>query len=186
MRKLPLILILGIVIVAAISGCSKGDNNWDDYAEWRNANNSWLDEKKKLTNPDGTPYYTELRPGYDKGQYALAHWFNDRSATAGNLTPYWTSTVDVKYIGHFYNDVPFDSSYLMKESYGDSIFRTGLSGVISGWGIVLQEMHVGDSVEVLIPYQSGYGATGYGSVPPYSNLRFNIKLTNIPYWETKQ
>ena len=74
----------------------------------------------------------------------------------------------------------------MKESYGDSLYRTDLSKVISGWGIVLQEMHVGDSVEVLIPYQSAYGAIGYGSVPPYSNLKFNIKLVDIPYWETKQ
>ncbi len=185
MRKLPLLFTLGVIIAVVVSACSK-DTTWEDYAEWRNANNSWLDDCKEKTNPDGTPYYTLLRPGYDKGQYVLAHWFNDRSETAGNLSPYWTSTVDVKYIGRYYTDVAFDSSYLLKESYGDSIFRTGLSSVISGWGIVLQEMHVGDSVEVLIPYQSAYGATGYGSIPPYSNLKFNIKLVNIPNWETKQ
>ncbi|MDE6458565.1 MAG: hypothetical protein K2L31_08210 [Muribaculum sp.] len=123
MRKLPLILILGIVIAVAVSAC-KNDNNWEDYAEWRDANNSWLEEKKSLTNPDGTPYYTEIRPGYDKGQYVLAHWFNDRSATAGNLSPYWTSTVDVKYIGRFYNDIAFDSSYLLTESYGCRLYTT--------------------------------------------------------------
>ncbi len=186
MRKLPLFLILGIVLAAIASACHNGDDNWDDYADWRNTNNSWLDEQQKRTDTDGSPYYTKIVPGYDKGQYVLAHWFNNRSATQGNLKPYWTSTVDVKYIGRFYNDAAFDSSYLMKESYGDSLYRTDLSKVISGWGIVLQEMHVGDSVEVLIPYQSAYGAIGYGSVPPYSNLKFNIKLVDIPYWETKQ
>lgn len=173
-------------MVAAATACKNHDNNWDDYADWREANNSWLDEQKKRTNPDGTPYYQEIRPVYDQGQYVLAHWFNNRSETAGNLKPYYTSTVDVKYIGRRYNDTAFDSSYLMKESYGDSIFRTSLSGVISGWSIALQAMHVGDSVEVLIPYQSGYGATGYGSIAPYSNLRFNMKLVDIPFWETKQ
>lgn len=184
MNKLPLLFII-CVVAAFVAGCHD-DNNWNDYAEWRNANNAWLEEQQQLTNADGSAYYQVVRPTYDKGQYVLMHWFNDRSATAGNLTPYYTSTVDVKYIGRYYNSVAFDSSYKATATYGDSIFRTSLSGVISGWGIALQEMHVGDSVEIIVPYQSGYGSTGYSSVPPYSNLKFNIKLVDIPYWEIKQ
>jgi FKBP-type peptidyl-prolyl cis-trans isomerase FklB len=115
------------------------------------------------------------------------HWFNDRSKTAGNLQPYYTSTVDVKYIGRLYNDEAFDSSYLLTETYGDSIYRTKVTAVISGWTIALQEMHVGDSVEVIIPYQSAYGLSGSGTaVLPFSNLKFNIKLVDIPYWEINQ
>ncbi len=183
MRKLPFIFIFP-VIVALATGCND-DNNWEDYADWRNANNAWMEQESKRANADGSPYYTTIRPDYDKGQYVLVHWFNDRAATAGNLSPYYTSTVDVKYIGRNYQDEAFDSSYLLT-AYGDSIFRTTLSGVISGWGIALQQMHVGDSVQVIVPYQSGYGTTGYGNILPYSNLQFNIKLVDIPYWETKQ
>lgn len=86
----------------------------------------------------------------------------------------------VKYIGRFYNGTAFDSSYLQT----DSIFETKLSSVVSGWQIALQNMHVGDSCEVVIPYQSAYGSTGYSSVPPYSNLVFHMKLKDIPDWET--
>ena len=61
----------------------------------------------------------------------LAHWFNDRKLTQGNLKPYYTSTVDVKYIGRLYNDEPFDSSYTLMADYGDSIFRTKVGRVIA-------------------------------------------------------
>ncbi|MDE6074493.1 MAG: FKBP-type peptidyl-prolyl cis-trans isomerase, partial [Muribaculaceae bacterium] len=51
--------------------------------------------------------------------------------------------------------------------------------------IALEKMHVGDSVEVIIPYQAGYGASSSGSILPYSTLRFGIKLVNIPYYEVR-
>ena len=109
------------------------------------------------------------------------HWFNDRNSTAGNLKPYYTSTVAVKYIGRLYNNEAFDSSYLAP----DSLFKTKVNSVIPGWTIALQEMHVGDSVEVIIPYQSAYGTSGTGKILPFSNLKFNIKLVDITNWETK-
>ena len=110
------------------------------------------------------------------------HYFNDRSLTEGNLTPLSTSTVSVKYIGRLYNNEPFDSSYLAT----DSLFTTKVGDVISGWGIALQHMRVGDSVRVVIPYQQAYGATQSGSILPYSNLQFDIKLVDIPLYETKR
>lgn len=155
----------------------KDDNNLDDYKEWRSLNNNWLSE---LELSSGS-YYRKVIPSYDKGQYVLMHWFNDRNTTAGNLQPYYTSTVAVKYIGRLYNDEAFDSSYLAT----DSLFVTKVNAVIPGWTIALQEMHVGDSVEVVIPYQSAYGTTGSGKILPFSNLKFNIKLVDIPNWETK-
>jgi FKBP-type peptidyl-prolyl cis-trans isomerase FklB len=46
-------------------------------------------------------------------------------------------------------------------------------------------MHVGDSVEVVIPYQLGYGTTITGSIPPYSMLKFNMRLVDIPYYQAR-
>ena len=123
MKKLPLIFLFIGLVVGFIS-CSEEDENWNEYKEWRNTNNAWLTEQGKRLNPDGTRYYDTIRPDYDKGQYVLAHWFNDRKLTQGNLKPYYTSTVDVKYIGRLYNDEPFDSSYTLMADYGDSIFRS--------------------------------------------------------------
>lgn len=180
MKRLPFLALL-IGIVAIISSCNKSDTTWDDYADWRNINNSWLAEQGLKKASDGTPYYDTIRPTYDPGNYVLAHWFNDRSKTAGNLVPYSTSTVSVKYIGKLYNEVAFDSSYRNT----DSIFITKVNAVIAGWTSVLQQMHVGDTIEVVIPYQSAYGATGSGIIKPYSTLVFGIKLVDIPAYEIK-
>ena len=175
MKKFPIITFFVIAIVTLIS--CKDDNNLDDYQEWRNLNNNWLAEIELSSGS----YYSKVVPSYDKGQYVLMHWFNDRNSTAGNLKPYYTSTVAVKYIGRLYNNEAFDSSYLAP----DSLFKTKVNSVIPGWTIALQEMHVGDSVEVIIPYQSAYGTSGTGKILPFSNLKFNIKLVDITNWETK-
>ena len=112
-------------------------------------------------------------------------YLNDRSKTVGNLSPMLTSTVDVKYIGRLYNDVPFDSSFTNTASYGDSLFRTTPGEVIQGWTIALMNMRVGDSARIIIPYMLGYGASGSGSIPPYSTLVFDVKLVDIPYYEVR-
>lgn len=181
MKKLPILFAGTVLVATAFASCnSDDDSNWDTYREWREANNAWLDEQAKRTEDGSTDlYFTRVVPPYDQGSYVLMHWFNDRSLTAGNLKPYSTSTVAVKYIGHFYNGTAFDSSYLQT----DSIFTTKVSAVVPGWQIALQNMHVGDSCEVVIPYQSAYGANGYSSMPPYSNLVFHMKLKDIPAWE---
>lgn len=190
MRKLPIILCLTALIAIATScKLDPEDDAWEYYEEWRNANTEWLQQQAARTNEDGTLYYQYVYPEWDASAYVLIHYFNDRNATAGNLSPLYTSTVDVKYKGQLYNDVAFDSSYLRTAEYGDSIFRTQFTNMISGWTIALMDMHVGDSCEVIIPYQQGYGASGHSTttgtvgVPPYSTLKFNIKLVDIPGYE---
>lgn len=185
MKKIPFIALLGIVITWAFTACNDdNESNWEEYREWREANNSWLDEMKSLIDPEtGELFYQTVTPVYDNTSWVLMHWYNDRSATADNLVPLYTSTVDVKYIGRTYDDEAFDSSYL-NTTYGDSIYRTSLGNVINGWGIALQQMHVGDSVDVIIPYALAYGTSGSSSINPYSNLKFSIKLVDIPYYQT--
>ncbi len=182
MKKFPFFALIFAMCVAVVS-CKDEEETWEKYKDWREINNAWLKEQETLT-VDGKLFYEKLTPSYDKGNFILVHWFNDREKTKNNLSPYYTSIVDVKYIGRLYNDVPFDSSY-NNTTYGDSIFRTKVSSVIAGWTAVLQEMHVGDSVEIVVPYQSAYGASSSGIIDPYSNLKFNIKLVDIPYWEAK-
>ncbi len=110
--------------------------------------------------------YQTLTPAWNTSANVLIRYLNDRSKTVGNLSPMLNSTVDVKYIGRLYNDVPFDSSYLQTASYGDSLFRTQPSSVIQGWTIALLDMRVGDSARVVIPYNLGYGSSGSGVIPP--------------------
>lgn len=184
MRKFVNAVLLSALVGMFTSGCGNDDNNWEDYTDWRNANNAWIEDQAALTNPDGTPYYQRIVPEWDPAAYVLIHYFNDRSLTQGNLSPMYTSTVDVKYIGSLYDGTVFDNSYANTEP-ADSIYRTSLNNVIQGWTIALEDMRVGDTCEVVIPWQQGYGNQGSGAIRPYSALKFGIKLVNIDAYEIR-
>lgn len=160
--------------------CSTDDeeSTWEEYTQWRELNEAWLEEQAARTNDDGTPLYTKVVPVWNNNTYVLMRWYNDTLKTRNNLSPIYTSTVDVKYYGQLYTDEPFDSSYLSL-SPADSVSRFQLNQVISGWAIAMERMHVGDSVEVLVPYIAGYGSTSTDVILPYSALKFQIKLVNV-------
>ena len=185
MRKLPLFFIL--ILAAFVSSClSESESIWEQYAEWREANESWYNEQKVRIDSNGLKYYTEISPVWDTTKSVLIHYFNNRKLTEGNLSPLYTSTVDVKYKGYLYNDEPFDSSYSLTASYGDSVYRTTCNKVIQGWIVALENMRVGDSCEVVMPYSMAYESQDLGTIKPYSALRFHIKLVDIPFYETKE
>lgn len=185
MKKFPFIILLLSFVLTGLMSCvgNESDDYWKKYKKWREANQLWLEEQGTLKNADGTNYYEVLHPVWDERSYVYIHYYNDRELTKDNLSPLYTSTVDVKYIGYLYDGTPFDSSYLSTDP-ADSILRTKVSGVINGWTIALSDMHVGDSCEVIIPYQYAYGETGYNLIQPYSALRFKIKLVDIYAYET--
>lgn len=182
MNKLHLLLpAIATAILASMAACNS-DDTWSEYEEWRQTNDQWFQSQLNLQESDGSLFYTRLAPQWDKTSYILIHYFNDRTLTEGNLSPLYTSTVNVKYIGRLYNGEPFDSSYV-NTTYGDSIFQTKLSDVIAGWTIALEDMRVGDSARIVIPQGLAYGGSSQGIIQPYSALEFDIKLVDIPYYE---
>lgn len=184
MKKSPLYTLL-IATLSMLASCSlDDDDNTDSVTLWANENVEWYEAQKELKNPDGTPYYTVVSPPWSPSSEILMHWFNDRALTAGNLTPLETSTVDCKYLLRLYNGVAVDSSYTNRATYGDSLFRTKVTGVIDGWQIALQSMKAGDSVRIVMAYPEGYGASTAGIIPAYSSLQFDMKLVDIPFYET--
>lgn len=183
MNKLPIIILLLASICAGFASCSNEEEDlWDEYKEWRATNENWLLEQIAKKDADGSDFYTKVVPEWNSNAYVYIHYFNDRRLTSGNLSPMYTSTVDVKYIGRLCDGTAFDSSYL-NTSPADSIYRTKLSDVVQGWTIALSDMHVGDSCEVLIPYQFAYGSSGQGAIKPFSALQFNIKLVDVAGYE---
>lgn len=179
MKKLVYILLLAVL--AAACSDDKNVETMKKYKQWYEDNNTWVAEQAARTNPDGTPYFQRVSPSWQPGAYVLMHWFGDQRANEGNLVPLYTSKVSTIYHGRLYNDVAFDSSYAQV----DSLSTFAVSGVIAGWQIALQNMHVGDSVLVVIPQAQGYGPSGSGSIPPYSALQFSMKLVDIPTYEIK-
>lgn len=177
--------LLGIIalVAAALVACTGDDETtWDKYTDYREANNAWLVEMQGLKNSDGTPYYNIVVPDWNPGSFILMHYFNDRAETEGNLTPLYTSTVDVRYYLHLYDGEPADSSTNLTTN-GPGIYRAQVNSLIQGWAVALSEMRCGDTVEIIVPYGLAYGAQSVGSILPYSNLRFNMRLVDIPYYE---
>ncbi len=185
MKKYSIVALMGVALFApamALVSCSLDDNddNFADDEEWQKQNTEFYTEQANRKNTDGTSYYEKIIPQWDANASVLIHYFT--KGTTGLPAPMLTSTVDVKYRGHLINNVAFDSSYLAT-SPGDSIYRTSLSNVIAGWQIALANMHPGDSAEVIIPSDQGYGSTATSNIPANSTLIFNVKLVDIVSYE---
>ncbi|MBO5052745.1 MAG: FKBP-type peptidyl-prolyl cis-trans isomerase [Muribaculaceae bacterium] len=186
--KLTAIAALLALSAPIFTACNDDDSSKTDanYAAWNKANQAWLDEQQNRLDENGKAYYKKVVPTWNSSAYVLIHQFNDPEETKDNLVPLLTSTVDVRYRVTLYDGTPIDSSSTITSPVPGAL-RTQLnsSGLISGWKIALTHMHVGDTCEIIIPYAQAYGITGLNTVKPYSNLVFNMRLLDIPYYEVK-
>lgn len=186
--KLTAIVALLALSAPIFTACNDDDSSKTDanYAAWNKANQAWLDEQQNRLDENGKAYYKKVVPTWNSSAYVLIHQFNDPEETKDNLVPLLTSTVDVRYRVTLYDGTPIDSSSTITSPVPGAL-RTQLnsSGLISGWKIALTHMHVGDTCEIIIPYAQAYGITGLNTVKPYSNLVFNMRLLDIPYYEVK-
>lgn len=176
MKKLFVIAALALA-VASISSCKEDSSQktWEDYQKWREDNKTWFAQQETLKDENGKLFYEKLSPVWAPGRYILIHRYGNPAENQGNLVPDLTSTVTARYIGRLYNDEKFDSGQI----------SSPLSGLIEGWQIAMCNMHVGDSVKIVVPYQSAYGTSSQGKILPYSALAFNMKLVDIPAYEVR-
>ncbi len=58
-------------------------------------------------------------------------------------------------------------------------FTLGTNAVIPGFEQGVTGMKVGAVRRLVVPPAMAYGATGSGSIPPNSNLVFEVELTNV-------
>lgn len=172
-----------MLAAAGVTACSETDayDVYEDYSEWRGENDTWLSEQESLLDKDGKPFYSRLSPVWAPNEYVLIHWFNDRDETEGNLSPMLTSWVTTKYNLYLCDDTRVDTS----ENQENGEFTAQLSTMISGWKIAMMNMHVGDTVQLVVPYASAYGISSTPSIPPVSVLRFNVRLADIPAYEVR-
>ena len=99
MKKI-LYIVAAVIALGAVAACTDDDNNkttWEQYADWRQTNITWLEQQQARTNPDGTPYYEVVTPSWYSGAYVLMHRFGE--SNKNNLRPLSTSTIDVIYQG---------------------------------------------------------------------------------------
>ena len=173
---LPLVAVAMMAAVPVLSSCDDDDDqskNWETYKEWREDNQAWFDAQAAATGADGQSLFKKYTPSYNAAGTFLMRFIGDPAENAGNLQPLFTSTATVNYQVHLYDGTRIDSA---------ANYTSQLSSVylIAGWSEMIMRMHVGDSIEAILPYGLGYGSTGSTSVNPYSALRFNIRLTDVP------
>ena len=104
----------------------------------------------------------------------------------GTTSPLYTDSVRVSYRGRLIPTVSYPQGSVFDETYEGSYSRstTGVldnqvSNFRDGFATALQHMHVGDYWRVYIPYQLGYGASDYLSVPAYSVMIFDVSLIDF-------
>lgn len=182
-----------------MNSCSDDDDNeideeWKAYNEdivAKTAAKSEYKPRKSLTG-NGTLYwkYTDFFDMEDEK-------YNPKTTPSTKITdtgtPYVTDSVIVRYEGWYF--LKDGTKYIFDSTEGDNNSQAGrlftlsslAQGGVMGWVDMLQYMHEGEAVEVCIPYQLGYGTTGYytstgiQTIPGYTTLWFRIKLLKILY-----
>ena len=106
---------------------------------------------------------TIIAHGYGRAavsrDYADVHttlWLYDEEAPGGRGTEIWTSG----------GEQPFQ-------------FQLGRGQVIKGWDLGVPCMRIGETRELIIDPELGYGAAGKLPVPPDARLLFNIELIRL-------
>ena len=148
-------------VLVALMSCNTENSS---YEQWRLDNQAayeavkanlaewtWLDTGD---GPSGV-YYRDL---------------TEPETVLGNEYPIETASVVINYTGKYYNETVFD---IGKKS------TFAVNQVVRGFGATLQQMRVGQTWEVCIPYYLGYGATGNYTIQGYTTLFFEIELLQI-------
>ncbi|MDE6339066.1 MAG: FKBP-type peptidyl-prolyl cis-trans isomerase [Muribaculaceae bacterium] len=177
MKKLLYLLpLFGLIL----SSCMDSEDT-PSYTEWKKQNEEYVKKMEELTE-NGQKVYTKFVPEWAPGDFVLIKWHNDRSLTEKNLKPLSNSTVNIKYELEDINGNSLGNSY-STTTYGDSIYQSLPNENIIGMWVALTNMHVGDSVTLVIPAESGYGSASLSSIQPYSTLIYHVKMKGVPKYE---
>ena len=189
--------LIGLLFVTSLSvvSCSETDGVEDPYANWEERNQRYIDSIATVA---------EANQGNEVGQWKIIRSYklpplgldekgkvNDNvyceilEVGDGTVSPLFTDSVDVHYRGQLIplNDgqiVTFDQSYQGElDLHAATSVGYKPSGVVTGWTSALQEMKAGDRWKLYIPYNLGYGESGYSSIPGYSILIFDLYLEKV-------
>lgn len=90
-------------------------------------------------------------------------------------------TLTVKYTGYFMDGSIFDASSLHGNGTYTYIHKdtNPKKRMIQGWEEGIEVLSKGSKAIFLFPSDKAYGPYGYGPIPPYSPLIFEIEVVNI-------
>jgi peptidylprolyl isomerase len=85
-------------------------------------------------------------------------------------------SVTVSYVGTFTNGKKFDAS---ADHGGTFSFIIGQGNVIKGWDEGVLTMKVGGKRMLYVPSALAYGTRGQGTIPPNTDLIFEVQLISV-------
>jgi len=177
MKIKRLILLLFPILSVLATSCTNTTDPEVYYSKWKAQNEDYfLNMKDSL----GYVLYTiPARQGGSSFYYKITSPGNQNSAS-----PLISDYVKVNYRGTVINGNIFDQTYNGTGSLTDTTavpVSFYANQLITGWGENLVQMKVGERRTIVIPYQLGYGTTGYASIPPYTTLIFDIQLISFTH-----
>lgn len=189
MKKYWHITWMLVVMLFTLAACSDDDENEIVIDEaWKEINLAASDARLQDAKTDTSLFTINSESG--NGQIIC----KILKKGEGTETIYYTSKVNCYYKGCFVTNEDgevvadrdsvltqgevFDSR--LRENGDDKVlFEVDDSGLRDGFATALQHMHEGDIWEVWMPYQLGYGVSGYDDIKPYTTLVFQIEVTDI-------
>lgn len=188
MKKYWHITWMLVVMLFTLAACSDDDDKIVIDEAWKEINLSAFDARLQDAKTDTSLFTINSESG--NGQIIC----KILKKGEGTETIYYTSKVNCYYKGCFVTNEDgevvadrdsvltqgevFDSR--LRENGDDKVlFEVDDSGLRDGFATALQHMHEGDIWEVWMPYQLGYGVSGYDDIKPYTTLVFQIEVTDI-------
>lgn len=177
MKKYGYIALMFLCALVAITSCSDDDETTYEeqlvlYGDWKTENdeafqaiaaNPEYTEIKSLGN-DGSIYIKVLKEGTSREPI----YYTD------SVSVYFTlSTIEETVLQSY--EPPYNNPVVL------SVGSTSTASLIEGWGVALQNMHIGDRWEIWIPQELGYGYNppSTSSVTPFSTLIYEIEVVSI-------
>lgn len=182
-----------VLLTLAFVSCSETEEV-GKYDNWRARNEAYIDSLANVyATASGRGGLERIEMLTARGNY-IYYKEIEKAPAANTDSPKYTDYVKVYYKGtnilgeYFDGNFKGDNPVVNEEnpSEGDSptsIFR--VSGVITGWGEVLQRMKVGDRWKVYIPWEYAYGSSGTTGILGYSALVFDITLLDFATTEAE-
>ena len=190
MKKYCQITWMLVVMLFTLAACSDDDDENEIVIDeaWKEINLAAFDARLQDAKTDTSLFTINSESG--NGQIIC----KILKKGEGTETIYYTSKVNCYYKGCFVTNEDgevvadrdsvltqgevFDSR--LRENGDDKVlFEVDDSGLRDGFATALQHMHEGDIWEVWMPYQLGYGVSGYDDIKPYTTLVFQIEVTDI-------
>ncbi len=152
-------IVLGLAITAtALTLPAHAQEDRMQSSAWFNTQQSALHE---LSPDDG---WTTL-----EGDVRFRRTAGDGSGPA----PTVRDIVSVHYTGKLTDGTVFDST----EGRDPATFP--LNRLVPAWQVAIPYMGVGDTIEIAVPAEMGYGARGAGPIPGGATLFFTIELMDV-------